>query len=353
MSSHWELSTRNPFNNPSHQRAGQGRKLACASASTAVAAKENYNSCEFGSAKYYALCGFGGILSCGLTHTAVVPLDLVKCRIQVEPQKYRNLFTGLRVTLREDGLRAFGKGWAPTAIGYSTQGLCKFGLYEGFMVLYSGVAGEENAYIHRTSLYMAASASAEFVADIALAPMEAVKVRIQTGSGLGDTLRECAPRLWREEGVAGFYKGLPPLWLRQIPYTVIKFAGFERTLEFLYSHVVPVPRDSLSKPSQLAVTFTAGYIAGVLCATVSHPADSVVTKLNSDVGSSPLQVARQLGWTGLWRGLGTRILMFGTVTALQWFIYDTVKVVFRLPRPPPPEMPDSLRRKLQQQPQQQ
>ena len=40
-------------------------------------------SCEFGSMKYYALCGFGGILSCGLTHTAVVPLDLVKCRIQV------------------------------------------------------------------------------------------------------------------------------------------------------------------------------------------------------------------------------------------------------------------------------
>lgn len=33
--------------------------------------------------KYYALCGFGGILSCGITHTALVPLDLVKCRIQV------------------------------------------------------------------------------------------------------------------------------------------------------------------------------------------------------------------------------------------------------------------------------
>lgn len=40
-------------------------------------------SCEFGSNKYYALCGFGGILSCGITHTAVVPLDLVKCRLQV------------------------------------------------------------------------------------------------------------------------------------------------------------------------------------------------------------------------------------------------------------------------------
>lgn len=46
------------------------------------AASENL-SCEFGSSKYYALCGIGGMLSCGLTHTFVVPLDLVKCRMQV------------------------------------------------------------------------------------------------------------------------------------------------------------------------------------------------------------------------------------------------------------------------------
>lgn len=39
-----------------------------------------------------------------------------------------------------------------------------------------------------------------------------------------------------------FYKGLPPLWMRQIPYTMMKFACFERTVEFLYKHVVPKPR---------------------------------------------------------------------------------------------------------------
>jgi solute carrier family 25 phosphate transporter 3 len=52
---------------------------------------------------------------------------------------------------------------------------------------------------------------------------------------------------------------------------------------------------------------------------------------------------------GLWKGLFPRIIMIGTLTALQWFIYDGVKVYFRLPRPPPPEMPESLKRKLQQQ----
>lgn len=51
--------------------------------------------------------------------------------------------------------------------------------------------------------------------------------------------------------------------------------------------------------------------------------------------------------SGLWKGLGPRILMIGTLTALQWFIYDSVKVFFRLPRPPPPEMPESLKRKLE------
>ena len=40
--------------------------------------------------------------------------------------------------------------------------------------------GEENAFLYRTGLYLAASASAEFFADIALSPMEAVKVVTQS-----------------------------------------------------------------------------------------------------------------------------------------------------------------------------
>ena len=32
---------------------------------------------------YYRKCMMGGILSCGITHTIVTPLDLVKCRLQV------------------------------------------------------------------------------------------------------------------------------------------------------------------------------------------------------------------------------------------------------------------------------
>lgn len=32
---------------------------------------------------YYGKCMVGGIFACGLTHMAVCPLDIVKCRMQV------------------------------------------------------------------------------------------------------------------------------------------------------------------------------------------------------------------------------------------------------------------------------
>jgi len=335
----------NPFNVP-HFKIQSEESLDVPERRIAAASAEG-PSCEFGSSKYYAICGFGGVLSCGVTHTAIVPLDLVKCRIQVDAAKYKNLFHGLRLTVAEEGMKGLAKGWAPTLIGYSMQGLCKFGFYEVFKNVYGDMIGPENAFLWRTTLYLAASASAEFFADIALAPMEAVKVRIQTQPGFANTLREAFPKMKASEGMGAFYKGLVPLWMRQIPYTMMKFACFERTVEALYKYVVPKPRSECSKSEQLLVTFTAGYIAGVFCAVVSHPADSVVSVLNKEKGSTAGQVLKRLGPAGVWKGLGARIVMIGTLTALQWFIYDSVKVYFRLPRPPPPSMPESLKAKLE------
>lgn len=99
-------------------------------------------SVAYGSLEYYLKCAFGGALSCGLTHTAVVPLDLVKCRIQVDPGKYKNIGTGFKVTVAEEGAKGLTKGWFPTLIGYSIQGLGKFGFYEVFKILYGNALGE-------------------------------------------------------------------------------------------------------------------------------------------------------------------------------------------------------------------
>lgn len=76
---------------------------------------------ELFSAKYYAACTFGGLLACGVTHTAVTPLDLVKCRRQVDPKMYKGNFEAWGKIGRAEGFRGIYTGWSPTFWGYSVR----------------------------------------------------------------------------------------------------------------------------------------------------------------------------------------------------------------------------------------
>lgn len=282
---------------------------------------------------YYAKCMVAGILSCGITHTVICPLDVVKCNMQTNPQKFKGLIPGLSTLVKEEGAMAVWKGWLPTAIGYSAQGFCKFGFYEIFKDLYSTWAGKENAYRYRDLIYLTGSASAEFFADIALCPMEMVKVKVQTSPAgtfpiaFGPAFE--AMKANRAETRFPF-GSLIPLWSRQIPYTMAKFYFFEKTVEMFYTYVFTKPKSSYSKSTQLSVTFASGYLAGIICAIVSHPADSLVSQLGKkdNKGKSIGQIASEVGLYKLaTAGIGTRIIMIGTLTGLQWWIYDTFKTV--------------------------
>lgn len=215
----------------------------------------------------------------GPTHTAVTPLDLVKCRRQVDPKIYTSNLSAWRSIISKEGLRGIFFGWTPTFVGYSLQGAGKYGFYEYFKYLY-GDHLFPNA--NRTVVFLGASASAEFFADMALCPMEAIKVRMQTTlPPFAHTLREGWSKIVAQEGMSGLYKGLYPLWARQIPYTMTKFATFEETVKFIYK-TLGKPKEQYNGLQQTGVSFLGGYIAGIFCAIVSHPADVMVSKLNAD-----------------------------------------------------------------------
>eukprot|EP00963_Diacronema_lutheri_P012442 scaffold1758_cov333-Pavlova_lutheri.AAC.2 len=198
--------------------------------------------------------------------------------------------------------------------------------------LYADIAGPEFFAKYDSLVFLAGSASAEVIADVALSPWEAVKVRIQTQPSFARGLSDGMPKIIANEGFGALYKGIVPLWGRQIPYTMMKFAAFEKTVQGLYAHVVPKPKEECSKTEQLGVSFAAGYIAGVFCAAVSHPADNLVSKLNQKPGVGVGDIVKEMGVVALCtRGLGLRIVMIGTLTGLQWGIYDAFKVAVGLP----------------------
>ncbi|KAI0683661.1 mitochondrial carrier protein [Cytidiella melzeri] len=280
---------------------------------------------------YYAKCMLGGAIACGVTHAGITPLDVTKCNMQVSPGKYKGLISGLRTIAAEEGSRGLWKGFGPTFVGYSLQGMFKYGLYEIFKDTYSNLAGEEASAKYKGAIWLAGSASAEFFADVALCPLEMTKVKIQTSAAgtfpvpFGAAIAQM--RLTAADTRFPF-GSLVPLWSRQIPYTMAKFFFFEYIVGLFYTHVFTAPKDTYSKPTQLGVTFASGYLAGVICAVVSHPADSVVSLMGKagNKGKSVGQIASEVGFANLaTKGLGTRVIMIGTLTGFQWWIYDTFK----------------------------
>jgi solute carrier family 25 phosphate transporter 3 len=282
-------------------------------------------------ASYYAKCMLGGVIACGVTHAGMTPLDVAKCNMQVNPTKYKGLAPTLSLLAKEEGRTGLLKGFGPTLVGYSLQGMFKYGLYEFFKDTYMNAAGEEISAQYKPLIWLAGSASAEVFADIALCPLEMTKVKIQTSAtgtfptSFGAALTEMSKTKLETRYPFG---SLVPLWSRQIPYTMAKFFFFEKIVQMFYTHVFPEPKETYSKPTQLGVTFASGYLAGVVCAVVSHPADSVVSLLGKkeNKGKGVGQIASEVGWKSLaTKGLGTRVIMIGTLTGFQWWIYDSFK----------------------------
>jgi len=297
------------------------------------------------STEYFAVCGLAGILSCGLTHTLTTPIDMVKCNQQNNPQLFNKGFVGnLRFLGANKGIAGLTRGWAPTFVGYSFQGLGKFGLNDFFKYKYGQLLGEDFRKKNPRVFYAICSGSAEIFADILLCPWENVKIKVQTvgvpewfkgtSGGYAKGLRDGAPRLLREEGMGGAFSILKPLWARQIPYTIIKFVAFEDFIRRIYGLTesqMGRTRESFNKAQQLGFTFLAGYGAGVFCAIATQPADTLASLVSKDPTTSIAQHTKnQGGFMGLYKGLFARIIMIGTLTGLQWFIYDTTKVAFGL-----------------------
>lgn len=98
-----------------------------------------------------------------------------------------------------------------------------------------------------------------------------------------------------------------------------KFFCFEKIVQQFYTRVFTEPKDSYGKTTQLGVTFASGYLSGIICAIVSHPADSLVSQLGKpqNKGKSLGTIVSEVGFGTLaTKGLGTRVVMIGTLTGM-------------------------------------
>merc|ERR1712060_323447 len=107
--------------------------------------------------------------------------------------------------------------------------------------------------------------------------------------------------------------------------------GQGRVAEAMYGNMGKSPSEC-GAVLNTGVSLASGVIAGVVSAIISHPADTLLSKMNvkgaggdGSIPSRMLNVTKEIGVMKLCTtGLGARCVMIGTLTALQFGIFDTV-----------------------------
>jgi len=283
---------------------------------------------------YYLKGALAGGICCSVTHGALCPVDVVKTRIQLDPVKYnKGLIGGIGQVVAEEGMMGLATGLGPTIVGYFVQGWFKFGGVEFFKVNIAQAIGEQKAWDNRTAIYLGASAMAEFIADIFLCPLEATRIRLVSNPSFASGLVGGATRLFREEGILrGFYSGFGPILFKQVPYTMAKFAVQGAAAEWIAKDLLKKELSELTGAKKLGTALGSGVIAGVAAAIISHPADTLLSKVNKAGagGEGPIltrlmRIAKDIGFAKLCTvGLGPRCVMIGTLTAGQFFLFDII-----------------------------
>ncbi|KAJ6989927.1 hypothetical protein NC653_018434 [Populus alba x Populus x berolinensis] len=187
-----------------------------------------------------------GALVCFCTN----PIWLVKTRLQLQnplhqTRRYSGLYDALKTIMREEGWRALYKGIVPSLFLVS-HGAVQFTAYEELrkvVVDYKAKQRKEDCKSADTDLlnsvdYAVLGGSSKIAAIILTYPFQVIRSRLQQRPTM-----EGIPRYmdsWhvmkataRFEGFRGFYKGITPNLLKNVPASSITFIVYENVLKLL------------------------------------------------------------------------------------------------------------------------
>jgi solute carrier family 25 folate transporter 32 len=189
---------------------------------------------ELRGSDYFLASGLSGILTAVLTN----PIWVVKTRMlstsRNAPGAYSSTVQGTVALYRDEGVRGFYRGLLPSLFGVS-HGAIQFMAYEQLKNHWA-ITFRSGSKDNLSNLdFLSLSAASKMFAGSITYPYQVVRARLQTYDagqhykGAWDVVR----KVWRHEGLGGFYKGLGPNVVRVLPSTCVTFLVYENTKFYL------------------------------------------------------------------------------------------------------------------------
>lgn len=280
-----------------------------------------------------------GGLCAATSHAIPTPLDVVKTKKQVDPALQDLSFVdATKKIVKDDGIDALLVGLGPTIVGYLLEGAMKFGVYEVLKPVAKRMLGtladatSLNFLRSQIIAFMFCGAIAGTAASVALAPMEALRIRLVSEP-------DFAPkggvqgfrRMVKREGVLSLWKGIAPQIYKQVPYTVTKNVGFDILTKMAYRMAI-TSGISMTHGMKFTIPFLAAGVTSILACISSQPGDMLLSLVSAHQGDvrSTNDFARDIirsdkGIRGFFVGLNCRIYHVGIIVTLQLVLYDFLK----------------------------
>lgn len=274
---------------------------------------------------FLRFCLSGAICSSGV-HLVLTPLDVVKTKVQTNPDKYPTIAPSFTKIWKEDGPGAFFTGWLPTLSGNFVSGAVLYAMTELIRRSLTDTAGV-NADNLEVFIILVAAGLSSAVAAIFYCPFEAIRIRVVAQPQFASNSFETASKMIQEEGVGSLTNAIPVFLVKQIPYACVKFTIFDLSTENLY-RLYPAAQEDLIL--SLGISLIGGVLGGVAAAAVSNPADTVIAELKkAKSDQTPAEALQALldraGAKALFKGLPLRMVFYSLTASLQFMVFDGVR----------------------------
>ncbi|KAI9274747.1 mitochondrial carrier domain-containing protein [Phascolomyces articulosus] len=159
------------------------------------------------------------------------PADVLNVRMQSDGQlpvhqrrNYRNAIDGLIRMSREEGVGSLFRGLGPNinrAVLMTSSQCVTYDMFKDLLLRYSPLQ-------EGLSLHFSSSVLAGLVATTVCSPVDVVKTRVMVAKDGNMSALKIMAHMFKNEGIASFFKGWTPAFIRLGPQTIITFVVLEQ-----------------------------------------------------------------------------------------------------------------------------
>jgi hypothetical protein len=290
------------------------------------------------------------------------PLDLIKVNLQVYPDRYKNARDCFVQMMKAEGVSGLYRGCLPPIISqgkslylsiylsiylslrhliaslFSLLGLINSLLFVGESTTMRFLEPQlKRGETGRPLNIIIAGCSGGLLQCVALVPTDVIKCTMQAEETTAANIAshqnsnafkqtfQCMQKIYRQEGIGGFYKGFTATALREVPSIGMYFYSYKFIRDSLTKY------QGLSEPSTFAILFAGGF-AGALSWTVVYPFDVIKTNIQiaeagskTSFGHIAKELYRKHGSSVFFRGLGATVFRAFPVNGATFFFYERIK----------------------------